>query len=96
MRPAFGRRTLFVSTKQIRTQLAEMLQDELGQQLAGTLLAAGALCAHLARRGAAEAREAAYLLDMLKNVNRELNCLIANLDGGHARFVASREGKTTQ
>ena len=68
--------------RKIRTQLAETLQDQLGQQLAGTLLAAGALCAHLARRRAAEAREAAYLLDMLKNANKELSCLIANLDEG--------------
>jgi hypothetical protein len=71
--------------RKIRTQLAETLQDQLGQQLAGTLLAAGALCAHLARRRAAEATEAAYLLDMLKNANRELSCLIANLGGGKLR-----------
>ena len=88
MRPASGRRTLFVMTKQmreIRSQLAETLQDQLGQQLAGTLLAAGALCAHLARRHAAQARDAACLLDMLKSANKELNCLIANLDGGKLR-----------
>jgi signal transduction histidine kinase len=71
--------------REVRAQLAETLQDQLGQQLAGTLLAAGALCAHLARRRAAEATEAAYLLDMLKNANRELNCLIANLDGDKLR-----------
>jgi signal transduction histidine kinase len=77
--------------RKIRTQLAETLQDQLGQQLAGTLLAAGALCAHLARRHAAEAREAEYLLDMLKNANKELNCLIANLDGGKLRSWHRKE-----
>ena len=71
--------------RKIRTQLAETLQDQLGQQLAGTLLAAGALFARLARRHAAEAREAEDLLDMLKNANHELNCLIATLDGGKLR-----------
>jgi signal transduction histidine kinase len=72
-------------TREIRTQLAETLQDQLGQQLAGTLLAAGALCARLARRHAVEAREAEDLRDMLKNANHELNCLIATLDGGKLR-----------
>jgi signal transduction histidine kinase len=71
--------------REVRAQLAETLQDQLGQQLAGTLLAAGALCTNLARRRAAETTEAAYLLDMLKNANRELNCLIANLDGDKLR-----------
>jgi hypothetical protein len=75
-------------TREIRSQLAETLQDQLGQQLAGTLLAAGALFTHLARRDAAETRDAACLLDMLKNVNKELNCLISNLDG---RFVMTQD-----
>ena len=72
-------------TREIRTQLAETLQDQLGQQLAGTLLAAGALCARLARRHAVEAREAEDLRDMLKSANHELNCLIVTLDGGKLR-----------
>ena len=74
-----------------RSKLANALHEELGQHLAGTLLAAGALCAHLARRHAAEAREAEYLLDMLKNANKELNCLIANLDGGKLRTWHRKE-----
>jgi signal transduction histidine kinase len=79
---------MFVIAKQmreIRVELAETLQDQLGQQLAGTLLAAGALCARLARRQAPEARDAAYLLDMLRDANTELTCLISNLDGGKRR-----------
>ena len=88
MRRAFRTRSAFVIVKQIqeiRVQLAETLQDQLGQQLAGTLLAAGAICAQLARRHAPEARDAAYLVDLLKNANTELTCLISNLDGGKRR-----------
>ena len=71
--------------QEIRTELADTLQEELGQQLAGALLAAGALWIRLARRDAPEEREAAYLLNMLKNANRELDSLIANLDEGKRR-----------
>jgi signal transduction histidine kinase len=74
-----------IAEQEIRTELAETLQDELGQQLAGTLLAAGALFTRLARRHAPEESEAAYLLDMLKNANRELDSLIVRLDEGKRR-----------
>ena len=47
--------------REIRANLAETLHEQLGQHLAGTVLAAGALSAHLARRHAPEAMEAAYL-----------------------------------
>jgi signal transduction histidine kinase len=74
-----------IAEQEIRTELAETLQDELSQQLAGALLAAGALFTRLARRRAPEEREAAYLLDMLKNANRELDSLIVRLDEGKRR-----------
>jgi signal transduction histidine kinase len=70
---------------EIQARLAETLHDQLGQQLAGTLLAAGALSARLVRRGAPEAREAAYLLDMIMNANKQLSCLITDLDDGKPR-----------
>ena len=54
--------------QEIRTELADTLQDELGQQLAGALLAAGALWTRLDRRDAPEEREAAYLLDMSQSI----------------------------
>ena len=89
MRPPLRKRTVIeMTTKQMgasRSKLANALHEELGQHLAGTLLAAGALCARLARRHAVEAREAEDLRDMLKNANHELNCLIATLDGGKLR-----------
>ena len=68
--------------QEIRANLAETLHEQLGQHLAGTVLAAGALSAHLARRHAPEAREAAYLLEMLKKANEEVNRLIVILDEG--------------
>jgi hypothetical protein len=80
---------LFVmTTKQmgeIRSKLAKMLHEQLGQHLAGTLLAAGALSARLIRRHAPEATEASYLLEMLMRANKELNCLIRHLDSGKPR-----------
>jgi signal transduction histidine kinase len=68
-----------------RSKLAKMLHEELGQQLAGTLLAAGALSARLTRRRAPEATEASYLVEMLMNANNELACLIKHLDAGKLR-----------
>lgn len=62
--------------------MKKTLLDQLGQQLAGTLLAAGALSARLTRRHAPEAREAACLVEMLMDANKELNCLITHLDPG--------------
>jgi hypothetical protein len=66
----------------LETTLADALREELSQHLAGTVLAAGALSSRLARRHAPEATEAAYLLDMIKKANRQLSCLIANLNAG--------------
>jgi signal transduction histidine kinase len=77
-----------MTTKQmgeIRCTLAQTLHEQLGQQLAGTLLAAGALSARLTRRHAPEAKEASCLLEMLMNANRELNGLISHLDAGKPR-----------
>ena len=71
--------------REIRANLAETLHEQLGQHLAGTVLAAGALSAHLARRHAPEAMEAAYLLEMLKKANEEVNRLIVILDAGKLR-----------
>ena len=71
--------------REIRTELAEMLQDELGQQLAGALLATGALWTRLARREAPEESDAADLLDMLRSACRELDSLIVRLDDGKRR-----------
>lgn len=62
-----------------------MLQDELGQQLAGALLATGALWTRLARREAPEESDAADLLDMLRSACRELDSLIVHLDDGKRR-----------
>ena len=62
--------------------MKKTLLDQLGQHLAGTLLAAGALSARLTRRHAPEAREAACLVEMLMDANKELNCLITHLDPG--------------
>ena len=58
----------------------ETPHEQLSQHLAGTVLAAGALSSRLVRRGAPEAREAARLLDMILKANKELGCLITNLD----------------
>ena len=60
--------------------MKKTLLDHLGQHLAGTLLTAGALSARLTRRHAPEAREAAGLLEMLIDDNKELSCLITHLD----------------
>lgn len=65
--------------------LADRLHGTLGQHLAGTLLTAGALAARLRDRHAPEAREAAYLVDILREANEELTCLILTLDEGKSR-----------
>jgi signal transduction histidine kinase len=65
--------------------LAGRLHGTLGQHLAGTLLTAGALAARLRDRHAPEAREAAYLVDILREANEELTCLILTLDEGKSR-----------
>jgi hypothetical protein len=62
--------------------LTSALREQLSQHLAGTVLAAGALCARLRRRQAPEATEAAYLLDMLKTASRQLNCLVRDSNIG--------------
>jgi hypothetical protein len=77
-----------MSTKQtgeIRSKLDKTLHEQLGQHLAGALLAAGALSARLIWRHASEATEASYLLEMLVNANKELNRLIRHLDWGKPR-----------
>jgi hypothetical protein len=77
-----------MSTKQtgeIRSKLAKTLHEQLGQHLAGAVLAAGALSARLIRRHASETTEASYLLEMLVSANKELNCLIRHLDSGKPR-----------
>jgi hypothetical protein len=68
-----------------RTKFVKTLHDQLGQHLAETLFAAGALSARLTRRHAPEAGEAACLLEMLMNANKELNGLITHLDTGKPR-----------
>lgn len=80
---------LFVmTTKQmgeIRSKLAKTLHEQLGQHLAGALLAAGALSVRMIRRQAPEAKEASFLLEMLTRANKDLNCLIRHLDSGKPR-----------
>jgi hypothetical protein len=66
-------------------QFVKTLHDQLGQHLDETLFAAGALSARLTRRHAPEAGEAACLLQMLMNANKELNGLITHLDAGKPR-----------
>lgn len=61
---------------------ADRPREQLNQHLAGTVLAAGALCARLRRRHAPEATDAAYLLDMVKAASKQLNCLITDLKLG--------------
>jgi hypothetical protein len=68
--------------REFQVTLADTLREQLSQHLTGTVLAAGALSARLARRDAPEAREAAYLLDMIKKANKQLSCVITNLDVG--------------
>jgi signal transduction histidine kinase len=65
--------------------LADRLHATIGQHLAGTLLTAGALAARLTDRHAPEACEAAYLVDILREANEELTCLILTLDEGKPR-----------
>ena len=60
--------------------MTKTLLDQLGQHLAGTLLTAGALSARLTRRHAPEAREAACLVEMLMDANKELNWFITHFD----------------
>ena len=67
---------LTLAEQHAREELAKTLHEQLGQQLAGALLAAGALSARLIRRHASEAKEASYLLEMLVSANQELNGLI--------------------
>ena len=77
-----------MTMKQMRenlTKFVKTLHDQLGQHLAETLFAAGALSARLTRRHAPEAGEAACLLEMLMNANKELNGLITHLDAGKPR-----------
>jgi signal transduction histidine kinase len=64
--------------------LTRRLLDDLGQRLAGIILAVGALSARLTRRRTPEAEEVAVLLEMLPNANEELNCLVNQLDAGEA------------
>jgi signal transduction histidine kinase len=89
MRAPLHKRTIIeMTTKQMgasRSKLANALHEELGQHLAGTLLAAGALSSRLTRRRAPEATEASYLVEMLMNANNELACLIKHLDAGKLR-----------
>ena len=68
-----------------RAALAHRLHGTLGQHLAGTVLTAGALAARLTDRHAPEAGEAAYLVDILREANEELECLILTLDEGKPR-----------
>ena len=76
-----------------RNKLAKALHEDLSQQLAGTLLAAGALSARLTRRHAPEATEAAYLMEMLMKANNELTRLIKNVRRIELRnLIAKREG----
>jgi len=70
---------------QLRHRLAENLHEELGQHLAGTLLTAGALLAHLERRNAPETHEAARLVELLQTANEDVNTLILRLDSGKLR-----------
>ncbi|CAN5365576.1 hypothetical protein BH09VER1_BH09VER1_54720 [soil metagenome] len=72
-------------TQQLRHRLAENLHEELGQHLAGTLLTAGALLAHLQRRRAPEMVEAARLVELLQIANEDVNSLILRLDSGKLR-----------
>lgn len=65
--------------------LADRLHGTLGQHLVGTLLTAGALAARLTDRHAPEASEAAYLVDILREANEELTCLILTLEKGNPR-----------
>ena len=80
--------------REIRGKLAQTLREELGQHLPGTLLTAAALYARLTSRQAPEAKDAAYLLDMLKEANKELNRLVINLNtancAGTRRAVTPR------
>jgi signal transduction histidine kinase len=69
----------------LHAALADRLHGTLGQHLAGTLLTAGALAARLTDRHAPEACEAAYLVDILREANEELTCLILTLDEGKPR-----------
>ena len=69
----------------MRCRLAKVIHDQFAQHLAGTVLAAGALSARLNRRNAPEAREATHLLEMLVDVNKDLNYLIARLCAGKLR-----------
>jgi hypothetical protein len=74
-----------------RTKFVKTLHDQLGQHLAETLFAAGALSARLTRRHAPEAGEAACLLEMLMNANKELNGLIPTwTQESRAKHVASK------
>jgi hypothetical protein len=78
----------FVSMKEkpdLHAALADWLHGTLGQHLAGTLLTAGALASRLTNRHAPEAGEAAYLVDILREANEELTCLILTLDEGKPR-----------
>jgi hypothetical protein len=77
-----------MTTKQmgeIRSGFAKTLHEQLGQHLAGALLAAGGLSARLIRRQAPEATEASYLLEVLMRANKELSCFIRYLDSGKPR-----------
>jgi signal transduction histidine kinase len=70
---------------EIRAELAEKLLDALGQHLAGTVLASGALSVRLGRRKAPEARDAAMLLEMVQGANKQVRYLIMQLNNGTGR-----------
>jgi signal transduction histidine kinase len=74
-----------IPINEIRAEVADRLLDGLGQHLAGTLLASGALSVRLKRRQAPEARDAAMVLEMIQGANKQVRYLIMHLKGGTDR-----------
>jgi len=81
---------------EIRAELAEKLLDALGQHLAGTVLASGALSVRLGRRKAPEARDAAMLLEMVQGANKQVRYLIMQLNNGTCRESRIHSDRVTR
>ena len=70
---------------EMRVSVVGRVLAGLGEHVAGTVWASGALSVRLGGRKAPEARDAAMLLEMVKGANKQVRYLIMQLNNGTGR-----------